>query len=291
MQTVATETLEKLLALRGILARMGKVLIAFSGGVDSTFLLKVAHEVLDGNVLAVTATSKTYPEEEVTFATKVAAEMGVSHLLIETKELENEVFVNNPPNRCFTCKEELFGTLRGIARERGIPHVLDGTNYDDRLDFRPGRQAAKQIGIRSPLLEAKLTKQEIRLLSKEMGLPTWDKPSMACFASRIPYGEGITLEKLAQVEMAERYIKSLGYRTVRVRHHGEIARIEVPPEDFPSLLDVRERLLGTFKSFGFTYVVLDLAGFRSGSMNEALSRRSREALGGPLVGKAEKEAA
>lgn len=291
MHRVATETTEKLLTLRGILARMGKVLIAYSGGVDSTFLLKVAHEVLDGDVLAVTATSKTYPEEEVAFATKMAAELGVPHLLVETKEFENEAFVNNPPNRCFFCKEELFGTLKGIARERGIPYVLDGTNYDDRLDFRPGRQAAKQLDIRSPLLEAKLTKEEIRLLSKEMGLPTWDKPSIACFASRIPYGEGITLEKLAQVELAERYLKSLGYRIVRVRHHGEIARIEVPPEDFPSLLEVRERVLSAFKGFGFTYVVLDLAGFRSGSMNEALSRRVRETVGEPLTGRAGKEAA
>ncbi|MGQ9630654.1 MAG: ATP-dependent sacrificial sulfur transferase LarE [bacterium] len=264
---------EKLERLRSILKGMERVVIAYSGGVDSTFLTKVATELLGDNAIAVTATSATYPEWEFREAKDIAAQFGFNHRIINSEELEIEGFSDNPPNRCYYCKGELFGKLLEIAREEGAKYVLDGTNADDLGDFRPGRQAAEELGVRSPLMEAEMSKDDIRLLSKEMGLPTWNKPSFACLSSRFPYGEKISWEKLQKVAKAEEYLRELGIGQLRVRHHDSIARIEVLPSDFPRLCrdEVRGQILRKFKELGYAYVTLDLAGYRTGSMNEVLA--------------------
>ncbi|NOY09718.1 MAG: ATP-dependent sacrificial sulfur transferase LarE [Spirochaetes bacterium] len=265
--------LEKKLAdLKYTIKSMESVLIAFSGGVDSTFLSRVAFDVLKDRALAVTATSATYPQSEFLEAKKLAKEIGINHEIIISEELDISGFSENTPDRCYYCKGELFSKLREIADRHGFKHVADGSNFDDLDDYRPGMKAAAELGIKSPLKEAKLTKADIRELSKRMKLPTWNKPAFACLASRFPYGSSITQEKLAKVDEAEEFLRGLGIRQLRVRHHGDIARIEVSKEDMVKFVEdeIREKILEKFKKLGYTYITLDLGGYRMGSMNESL---------------------
>jgi len=271
---VMAESMRKLATLEDILLRMEKVLVAYSGGVDSTFLLKISRDVLGDRAVAVTASSKTYPDRELEEAKEIAKMLGVRHVIIKTQELENDKFASNPPDRCYYCKTELFSKLWKIAREFKLNYVLDGSNSDDVNDYRPGVRAAEEHGVRSPLREAGLSKDEIRALSKEMNLPIWDKPSAACLASRFPYGYRITPEKLLQVDRAEEIIRAVGIKQVRVRHHGNTARIEVSAVDFQTLLNERTsgRIVEDIKRLGYDYVTLDLQGYRTGSMNEPLRK-------------------
>ncbi len=261
--------------LKDRILRLGSALIAYSGGVDSTLLLRVARDVLSDRVLAITAKSPVYPPEELDQARALAWELGVRHEIIETHELADPRFIDNPTERCYWCKRELFAELASIARENNLNYVLDGTNLDDLDDFRPGMRAADECGVRSPLKEARLTKEDIRSLSKSLGLPIWDKPSFACLASRFPYGTRITQENLIKVERAERFIRGFGITQVRVRHHDRIARIEVMEQDVPTLLGehIRRRISSYLKDLGYCYVAVDLEGYRTGSMNEALPGR------------------
>ena len=257
------------------------MLVAFSGGVDSTFLAAVAHDVLGETALAVTAVSPSIPASEVDEARRLARQIGIRHEVIETREMERPGYIENSPQRCYFCKEELFDRLQSMAQQRNTAWVADGCNTNDLGDHRPGRRAASEHGVRSPLIEAELGKEEIRLLSRERGLPTWDKPSMACLASRVPYGTAISVEMLDQIGAAEAFLRSLGLRQVRVRHHGEIARIEVDQEGMDLLMrdGNRARVVERLRSLGYLYVTLDLAGFRSGSMNEGLRPAERAAKG------------
>ncbi len=263
----------KIETLEGIFRSMAKVVVAFSGGVDSTFLLRMAKDTLgEENVLAVTALSPLYPERELTLAKKMAEEMGVKHKLIESNELQIEGFSKNPINRCYLCKKELFEELKQVAREMNFSSVVEGSTLDDEMDYRPGKKAIKELGIRSPLVEAGLTKAEVREISKSLGLPTWDKPSFACLASRFPYGEEITEEGLKKVDEAEAFLIRLGFKQVRVRHYKHLARIEIDQEEIGKILNegMREKVVERLKKIGYQYVTLDLQGFRSGSMNEVL---------------------
>lgn len=263
----------KLDACRAILRDLGRVVVAFSAGVDSTFLLALAFETLGAdNVLAAIGISPSLASREHEAGRELARSIGAELVEITTGELDDPQYAANPARRCFYCKSDLFGRLAELARQRGFDVVLSGANADDTGDFRPGMEAASELGVRSPLLEANLTKADIRAASRRMGLPTWDKPAMACLASRVPYGQEITADKLSQVERAEALLVSLGLGAMRVRHHGPVARIEVPPADLQRVLDLRDRIVPPLKDLGFAYVTLDLQGLRSGSMNEVLDR-------------------
>ena len=266
----------KLEILKEILREIKSALIAYSGGVDSTFLLKVARDTLGSDVLAVTADSPTYPSQEIQEAKALAKKLSVRHLTIETEEFADSNFVSNPPDRCYYCKKELFSKLRKIARENHLNHILDGSNLDDEKDFRPGMRAAREFGVRSPLREAGFTKEDIRQLSKELDLATWNKPALACLASRFPYGKPLTKQNLGRVGKAEKLLRDMGIGQIRVRHHGHIARIEVPRREINRFLSdsFRKKLVDKLKEFGYTYVTLDLEGYRTGSMNEVLPHLS-----------------
>lgn len=259
----------KLEKLKKILKKLGRVVVAYSGGLDSTFLLKMAVDTLGkDNVLAVTARSETYPHSEYAESKRLAKRIGAWQLTIHTSELVIKGFSSNPVNRCYYCKKELFGKLDKIRAMRGFRYVLDGTNYDDLKDVRHGRKAARELGVRSPLLEAGMTKADIRRVSNRLRLPTWDKPSFACLASRIPFGRAITPDALRSVERAEAFVRKLSIAQVRVRAHDKIARIEVWPADFAKIMRHGARISKRLKSLGFTYAALDILGYRTGSMHE-----------------------
>ena len=265
--------------LKTLLAGMQRVLIAFSGGVDSTLLLKVAVDVLGENALAATAVSDTTSRHERRDAVHLAEQMGVHHLLVESQELEMPEFIKNPADKCYICKKHRFSAMKALADKHGCFYVLDGSNLDDQRDFRPGIRALEELGVRSPLFEAEMTKSDIRLLSQQLGLPTWNKPSFACLASRIPYHQRITPEKLHQVDVGEDFLRELDFSPqLRVRHYGDTARLEIAPDDIQKLAsaDFRDRIVDFFKGLGFAFVTLDLEGYTMGSLNRVLNRSKED---------------
>jgi len=270
-----TEIQKKLTKLKEILSGTASCLVAFSGGVDSSFLLAIAREVLKDKVLAGIAISPTFPKRELGSARKIAKRLKVKLIEFRSRELKLEAFYKNSPLRCYYCKEELFSELKAIAQKKGLKWVVEGSNLDDLSDYRPGRKAILELGIRSPLLEAGLSKAEVRRLSKRIGLETWDKPSFACLASRIPYGEEINLEKLRKIERAEQVLFKLGFQTFRVRYHQEVARVELDNRGRNRLLrepGLGRRIYQEFSKIGFLYTAMDLLGYRSGSMNLGLNK-------------------
>ena len=266
------ELQSKLNTLRLNLKNMESIAVAYSGGVDSSFLLNVAYDVLHDNVVAVTARSSTYPEREFQEATMFTQKKGIRHVVIVSEELNIQGFSDNPVNRCYICKKELFSKVVEFARQNQIKHVVDGSNVDDLGDYRPGMQAVKELGVSCPLIEAGMGKDDVRTLSRDMGLPTWDKPAFACLSSRFPYGQKITKEKLQTIDKLEQFLMDLGFRQLRVRHHGDIARIEVSVEERMRFFDagLMDAVYEQFHNSGFAYVTLDLKGYRTGSMNEVI---------------------
>jgi pyridinium-3,5-biscarboxylic acid mononucleotide sulfurtransferase len=260
--------------LKALLHDMQSAVLAYSGGVDSSLLLRAASEVMGSHLIAVTAVSETYPAGELTAAEEFARSQGVMHRVLHTEELDSESFVRNTPDRCYHCKKELFEKLRHMAESEGISTVIEGSNTDDLRDYRPGRKAALEFSVRSPLVEVGISKAEVRELARTLKLAVWDKPSLACLSSRIPYGTRITPEILETIQSAEDQLRVLGFRQVRVRHHGETARIELSRADFGRLLkdEMAAQVTGALKKLGYTYVCLDLEGYRTGSMNEGINK-------------------
>ena len=271
IDTAAAEQKES--RLSALLEEMGSVLISFSGGVDSSYLLKIAHSAIGPHAVAATGLSQTYAAEEMDEARMIAEEIGAEHVLVDTAELTDPRYADNTHQRCFFCKTELYSRLADLAQARKLRYVVDGSNTDDLDDFRPGMRAARDLGVRSPLQEVGLTKSEIRMLSERLGLSTWDKPAVACLSSRFEYGDPITVEKLRQVAAAESAVRQLGFRGFRVRHHEHIARLEIPRDQFASAVEHAEELVAALHAAGYRHGVLDLAGYRSGSTNEVLNAR------------------
>ena len=263
---------EKLNQLKEYLLSQGSLAVAFSGGVDSTFLLKVAHDTLGDKCVAVTASSCSFPERELNEARVFCVEHGIRHIVVHSEELEIEGFRHNPKNRCYLCKHELFEKIWAIARNEHLNAVAEGSNMDDNGDYRPGLVAVRELGVLSPLRHIGLSKAEIRELSRKLGLPTWDKQSFACLSSRFVYGETINEERLSMVDRAEQLLLDMGFHQVRVRIHGKLARIETDPAEFEKLLSERERVTSALREYGFSYVTMDLTGYRTGSMNETLEK-------------------
>lgn len=268
--------LEKLENLKKYLLEKGRIAVAFSGGVDSTFLLKVAHDVLKDNAIAITATAEFVPDRELAEAKQFCEKEDIHQEICTGEQMKEPAFTSNPPDRCYICKRALFTKMKEIAVERGDFVLVEGSNADDCHDYRPGMKAIKELGILSPLQETNLSKSEIRFLSEKLKLSTWDKPSYACLASRFVYGENITTEKLSMVDRAEQLLLDLGFRQFRVRLHGKMARIEILPEEFDKIIEekIRTKITSKFREYGFTYVSLDLNGYRTGSMNETLQKKT-----------------